>query len=50
MKALEYAIVTHRYDLAAHVLVLYALKALKKNGGSPRVREKTPQLLLKRSR
>lgn len=50
MKVLQAAMATKRYDLAAHVLVLSTLKALKNNGGSPHAREKSPKLLRQRSR
>jgi len=42
MKVLQLAIEKQRYDLAAHVLVLSALRSLK-NGGSPHAKKKAAQ-------
>ncbi len=49
MKVIKVALENRRYDLLAHALVFSALKVLR-NGGSPHVPKKSPELLRQRSR
>lgn len=40
MTTLKFAIDAKRYDLAAHILVLSALRVASRNGGFPHARKK----------